>query len=273
MGVFFYYLPGQQVGQLTREAVIQAGLEMPLRDGLETQLAFQERLIQNQVLSRGPDGMSGVLLFAQPRDLLPVNQRVGYFPAEQEWRDYGGHWLGWDKRHLPSPEYLARPTGVKGYEHVLGDERAWECPTIRRLGRYANLPRTMGWGAAGEFEMRILPAYDWAWELAGEIVDRVFGPQRYLFTDVFRLAVAALSINYRIGPREASVLGLITTENFERIFEAAIDWPLLQEFQAPAGDGDLVKKKETDTAAAPVSSSPGPEENSPTTPPAGATSS
>jgi hypothetical protein len=196
---------------------------------------------------------------------------VDYCPDEQEWIDCGGYWMGWSREDRPRPEFLARSPLVSGYDTVLGDGLAWTCPTIRKGGRAPNLPRTMGLDAAGEFAMRIIPAFDWAWELSGEIFDRVFGSQEMSWSEAYRLAVSALSLNYRVGPREASQLGLITTENFQRVAEAVVDWDVVKELLAETPEDESVKKKEG-SAVEPVSSTAGLLDGSQITTPVAATS-
>lgn len=272
MGVFFYYLPGRQAGSVTREELAATPLAATLRDCLETQRDFQNRIVQNQVLAQGPDGFSGVLLFAQPARLAPLAQRVGYYAADQIWHERAGYWIGWDRGCPPDPASLARESLTAGVEEILGDGHVWCCPLIRRLGRAPNLPRVMEVDAAGEFGMRVLPAYDWAWELSGEIFNRVFGEPTYPFADAFRLAVGALSLNYRVGPDEASLLGLITTLNFQKVFEAAIDWRKLEELLGELDPADPRKKKEA-SPPPPANTTPGRPDGSPITRPAAATSS
>ena len=258
MGVFLYYLPNKVPASLTRDDVHRAGLGDSLRDCLESQIAFRERLIVHHLHAGGPDGSSGVLLCAPPANGLELQQSVGYYPARQAWRQCGDFWLGHDTSDPPAPEMLARPERVSGYETLLGDGQIWNCPTIRRGGAFVNLPRAMGVDGSGQFTMRVLPAYDWAWELSGEIWDKLIAVKTFPFPEAFRLAVAAIGLNYRVGSHEATELGLITTENYESVFEAVIDGPKIKEL---LGEPDQdVKKNETEACSlpGPANSSPGP---------------
>lgn len=258
MSVFFYFLPGTQVGSLTREAVRAAGLGEALRDCLQSPQAFAQRLIQHQIHSRGPDGSSGVMLIPKPvRGELP--ERIGVYADSQSWKNCGGYWLGFDLEHRPQAEALERPELVPGVECLLGDGRAWKCPTIRRMGRYPALPQAMGLNAVGEFEMQVLPDWEWAWNLSGQIFDQVFSSPSVAWETAFGFSVAALGLNYRIGPREASALGLITTLNVQSIMEAVVDWIKVKELLEASVDDvtDPDKKKEAGPAAPPVNTSPG----------------
>ena len=83
--------------------------------------------------------------------------------------------------------------------------------------------------------------------------------------------MSALSLNYRVGPREASQLGLITTENFQRVAEAVVDWDIVKELLAETTEDEAVKKKE-ESVAVHVSSTVGLQDDSPITAPVAATS-
>ena len=124
----------------------------------------------------------------------------------------------------------------------------------------------MGMDAAGQFEMRVMPDFEWAWELSGQIFDRVFGSPDLTFADAFSLAIQALGLNYRIGRREASQLGLITTENFQAIFEAAVDWKIVHELLLEQAAGEeAIKKKDEASVPEPANTSDGPEAHCPIT--------
>lgn len=261
-GLFLYYLPGKQRGLLQPDDLREAGLETSLRDCLESPRAFQERLLVNQVHARGPDGSSGVIVAAQPGSGREIVQKLGYHAAEQAWLDCGRYWLGRDKLHRPTPVMLARPHLVSGYDEPLGDGNVWTLPVIRRGGLAPNLPRTMGVGSDGGFQMHVLPEFDWAWKLAGEIWDNARSRPSLEWSYAFSLAVGVLSLNYRVGPQEATALDLITTINFQKLFSAAIDWPRVEELLAEQlPDDDPLKKNgsvnENSPPPAPANTSPG----------------
>lgn len=251
---FLYYLPGATVGTTDRDVLRRAGLEPVFRDALATQPAFQERVILHQVHANGPGEIrSGVIACFDGEHV----KRVGYYPDEQTWINCGLYWLGHAALPIP-PEQLARPTVVPGYEVVLGDGNVWQAATIRRGGVAPNLPRSFGMDQAGQFAMQVMPAYAWAWELGQQIFDKVFGSPQLAWSEAFRLCVESLSINYRIGMREAAILGLLNTENFQRVFDAAVDWDLVKELlQEEEGGADQKKSDPSVTMPASVSSSAG----------------
>lgn len=269
MSTFLYYLPGQTVGTVGRDKVREVGLGEIFRDCLTTQLAFQQRVIAHQVHANGPGPIkSGVILVAQPGESGEVTQKIGYYPSEQTWVDCKSFWLGWETAKRPTPDGLRRSPFVPGYEVMLADGHIWTAPTIRRGGRAPALPASLGIDEAGSVVTRILPEFDWAWQVGQEIFDRVFGPPTLAWDIAYRLCVEALSLNYRVGPREVSELRILTTENFQRIFDAAVDWDLVQELLS---EGEP-EKKNTGSVAGPSSTSPGAADGSPNTVPVGASS-
>lgn len=269
--MFLYYLPGKEVATIDRDAVRAAGLGDVLRDLLVSASAFREGVSLAQVHARGPgERRSGVIVAPLPCAAPP--RRIGYYPEAQTWRDCGGYWIGWETAALPGPAELARPAPIDGYELLLGDGHVWVAPTLRRGVACGNLPRAMGLDEAGQFTLRVLPAFGWAWDLGGEIFDTVFGAPSIAWEKAFDLAVRALSINYRMGPIEASILGLVTTENFQRLFDAAVDFDLVRELLALDEEGSVKKKMDSASAAGPAPFSPGPADGTPPTPPAAAIS-
>lgn len=268
MGVFLYYLPGVTAGEFSGDTIRDFGLEDVFRDTLRNKATFSRMVIANNVLSGGPDGMSGVIVLQAPVDgTLP--ERINFKPAFQEWKKAGRHWLGVDKEEPPTPGGLRREILIRGIEYELGDGQVWECPIVREEGLVNCLPQSMGVDANGQFEMHTLPAWQWAWELAGRAFEFIFTPAAERpFAEAHTEAVRLLGINYRIGPHEATRIGLIDTTNFGRVYSAAVDMEKVVELHG--GDG---KKKVKESAPGPVNTSPGPPGDSPATPPAAAISS
>jgi hypothetical protein len=259
--VFIYFVPDQTPATVTPEALAAAGLATVFRDACESPRAFGERLIRRQV-NIGPNGSAGLLLALTPAD----GRDPGLIACQrdsQRWIDCGGCWLGRAKDELPTPELLARPSLLPGPFVTLGDGCEWQVPIVRKLARLALLPRRMGYDAEGRFAMTVLPEFDAAWRASGEMFDHIRSAQPLDFEKVFALCVEVLALNYRIGLREAAELGLITTENYEQLYDAALDLAKVRELTAI----DVAPEKKT--LPGPSSSSPGPPVDSPiTNPPA-----
>lgn len=246
--MFQYFLPDQT--EVTRQSIIDAGLGGVFRDLIANPVALARGISTRMVHGHGPGGNRGILF-------APVGQvpQLGFDNESQQWTNCGEYWLGFMREPAFGPSIFARSQAggfTPGVNLVLGDGHIWEVPTIRASGRWPALPRRMGFDAAGEFELTILPEYDFAWAASGEIFDLAFGKKQGNFEIAFSLCVQVLSLNYRIGERETAELGLITTQNFQDIFRAAIDWEKIQEL---LGESEVQKK--TESAPEPASTSPG----------------
>jgi len=261
MGVFLYYLPDVTRETLTREQLKELPCARALADCLRTQADFQNRLAFRDVHANGPDGGNGLIVVP-----LPINgeePRIGMFPAWQTWKQCGPIWLGTDNDFPPTPEDLVRPHLVEGHAYQLGDDQTWECPVVRRPnGLYApGLPQTWGVNAEGKFVSDLVADYRWIWSLAGRAWDAIASRIELETPEIFSICVDFLSINYRIGPHEATRLCLINNENYVQVFQAAVDGPLIKELMesvAPAVVEDSDKEiKKKDSGAVLLSSSPG----------------
>ena len=227
MGVFLYYLPGVTHAECTLERLRNSPLAIPLRDCLETSLTFQQRLQLRGVHAHGPDGLSGVIVAPVP----PVEsaQPIGMYGDRQTWDQWGGVWIGRDRSDPPRAIDLARPRVFPGYETPLGDD-VWTVPIVRRpLSNACLLPSVLAQTPDGQFAMRCRQEWTSAWEMSGEIWDQMANPGRkFRLSRALELCAAMLSINYRVGVPELSILETIDSDNFERVYEAVIDAPLIR---------------------------------------------
>lgn len=276
--MFLYYLPAANYSDHRPEVLVARGLGTQFLDLLASPRLLEAGSAKRYVHNAGPDGGAGLLIMPAPPAGIP-DAEVGYFCDRQEWIPAGAHgdyWLGWSKDALPTPESLERPADIRlaGHLQTLGDLHDWLLPVVRRPSGATALPQRMGFSrATGKFELAVCPEYEAAWQAAGEIFDWIFHPRYLPFEKAFALCVQVLALNYRVGPLEASILGLLTTQNFERVFEAAIDWPKIRELLGPqiAAGTEEDQKKTSPTPVpgpAPPASpniSPGPTGISPVT--------
>jgi hypothetical protein len=263
--MFLYFIPHLTYAEVRPQHVRDAGLGEIFADLITTQAAFQSGLQIRNVIGGGPGNLSGVIL--APADPSGATVAlIGFFPDCQHWTDCGRYWLGRsDVGALPGPEDLRRAVVFPGYDVTLGDGQVWTVPIVRKSGRYAALPRSLGLNDAGEFVQEVLPEFAAAWQASKTMFDHLF--QGTLpWPEAFDLAVGALALNYRLGRREASLLKLLTTQNYLSVFEAVCDWPKVTELLGDLGPGSPQKKTPPPTTAAPPpapSTSPGPRENFP----------
>ena len=227
--MFLYYVPARGEA-FTRAELSLSPFASLFWDLLKTDILFQTRLVQLSVRNNGPDGSSGLLLIPTPPEGLPDSFRIGYFAAEQTWIQAKDFWIGHKSGELPLPSQLQREYLVAGEEHVLGDGQVWVCPIIRRRGEI-DLPSH--WGVdpmTGQFQAKILEEYRLAWDVAQTCWDVVGGRRSLRLSEALSLCVDALSVNYRIGPVEATLLRLFDQTNYEAVMGAAIDQAFLREF-------------------------------------------
>ena len=249
-GVFLYFLPGWVTSDVegaarkaTRANLQTSPLAAALSDCLRTERTFQKSLVVHSV-AKGPSGSSGVLIAALPPQWNDVH-RIGFYAEEQTWRECGEFWLGYVTSCKPGPDSLQREELVSGYDYEMHDENIWHAPMIRYPAGGANLPKTMGVDGRGEFIEAVVDAMKWAWDLSCVIWDQWFLGDGVPKKDVFDFAVKCLSVNYRIGPQEATALGLMTNATAALVLKAAIAEPLIQEYIA-----EQDSKKNQPTAAA-----------------------
>ncbi len=77
----------------------------------------------------GPDGARGVVISWPNTSRGPV----AYLPAEQDWTECRGHWLGFTKGSPPTPRDLALPQQFEGISVPLGDGNSWLIPSAGKL--------------------------------------------------------------------------------------------------------------------------------------------
>lgn len=222
----------------------------------------------------GPGGQNGAIL-ADPR--TPAEE-VGYFPDRQTWRKLvspsTSHvppatlYVGYSA--LPAPEHLARPEQLRGHWLTLLDERQWLIPVARAyteedgdLRWFHNVPQVLELDDAGRWQPgRVTAKYAALWELACRwdeasmqavlsATQEDAGPVTvaFDFQDTVDAAVQVLAANYRLGPTEASLLGILAPHLAREILNAVVDLPTRLAW---------AEKKTAGLAAAGKSSSAGP---------------
>lgn len=268
---FLYFLPQILRQDVTKEKLIAVGLGTTLRDRMsKDDLANKGRLAMGDVL-HGPAGHAGTIVYPLPT--TPTDDEadgVGYYPDRQQWLHVevdgtAGYWIGWNPEQLATPEDLQRDSVVSGYLEELGDGQLWECPIIRLQQGKVNLPDT--WGLKqGKVVSRVRPDWKWAWELSGTIWDQLIAGIDPTEETAFSWCAQLLSINYRVGPEELSIMGVLGVASASVILRTAINGPFIEQLRAEQ------KKRNTPETDSVSSSSPGSKDGTQPTAPAGQTS-
>jgi hypothetical protein len=246
-----FFFPSLTADQVTLDLLRQHSLAPLLSDCLSSPATFQ-RTVSVINVARGPSSSSGTMLCPLP--IGGATAKLGWHPDRQQAVDTGSYWLVRDTLVPLTPDSLRRPTLIPGYEIELRPGEAWLCPTLRRPSGATNLPQAWGLDAAGDFATRVLPQFAADWELAGRIWDAVIGRSELSQSDAWTICCRLLQLNYRVDPRIISDLGLLTSDNYVDVLQAAVDGPLVKELL----EDDAKKKSVDPSPPAPSNVSPGP---------------
>jgi hypothetical protein len=197
------------------------------------------------VIGPGPNGTRGVVY--TPRG------RVGYFPAEQTWQDWGGVWFGrWTDKPLAAAD-LERHQPVFGLPTKLAVGGEWLVPVA------AQMPHAMHhdgqqWVRRVKDEYREYweqaVAFYGLWRAAKESLDAEGAVElEFTWERAADFAVLGLGFNYYLTPRIAGALGLFDDQALVAVQLAAIQGGLIAEVDAQK------KTEPADTPATSASSS------------------
>lgn len=221
---FLYFVETEQF-QGTVEDVAKAGLSYAFESPPQVRSA-----------SQGPGGKSGFV--------VSCDDDLGYYKERQTWRRSGvdGLWVGqWTGREL-GPGDLFRRRPLPGHMVTLADDRVWLCPTARKLTDSADgplqwsnaLPHRWGVDDAGHWVTgAILPRYAALWEEVAWIWEYFKTSDGQTTVDgqkAGHAAALALAANYRLGPVECDMLGLIDDQTVFEVLGALVDWPSVIEW-------------------------------------------
>lgn len=229
---FLYFMPGSK-SKPTPEAIEAADLAY----------AF-DKLPEFWGCDHGPDGQPGVV--------LAVGSAQRYKPEVQDWQampgNQAGVWIGIPKGKAIGPAELLRKDTLPGHAIELGDGNHWLTPVIRAavpesgnpFAFAINLPQRSTRDETGQWVPGpVLDRYRPLWDLATTWHDHYFATGADdaeqdtddpfegddAFDKAHAAAITVLSANYRIGPAEADLLGLLTSQNVADVLNSTIDIP------------------------------------------------
>lgn len=225
---FYYFIPGP----VSRESIDSAGLGY----------LFDGRSGPGPTVvgtTSGPGGKAGTFFTVAGRGERGAPELAGVDWSRVRWAEIPGSpaSLGLLEGELPGPEDLARAEQVDGHLVELGDGAQWLVPVVRRIRGGTSLPRALKWQGKEWVEGDVRPAYRSLWaaglRLWDSAIAKIDGP--ITLTEETSTAVTALAVNYRLGPAEASELGLLDSRTAGTLLLALIDVPVLRALAGKAG--------------------------------------
>jgi len=218
--MFLYYLPG-----------VSFFIPAPLKYALDTNCH------RRQVI-HGPNGSPSGWLVCDPSidtDLLKLKE------SEQTWKpvpEWNGAMVGLWRSTPVTPDSVARASQQSGHWVTLGDGSRWLCAIARGLDPdslqpYSPLPRMLDYDpASGKWRPgEVEPPYQNFLGLSLEYLKEYYNAMAseknsFTFEQIDALAIAGLTVNYRLSSVELSFLtGAYTLAARRSLVDAIIDHP------------------------------------------------
>lgn len=250
MASFLYFVPGVEKSGI--KSVRELPQDLLLVDVLHDVRGTGDGPMGN--LFDGPGGKRGLMFSVPPGDRRAGSAAVAdYQPDQQTWFEVkhkatgdSAYWIGYYNDAKPTPVDLTRPHQFRGHDIKLGDGNDWHVAVLKpasfetvqneqerralqslaAISRpFSTIPESFTMDGMGAVELGITPEYravcaeseKW-FELAalGEAGE-------FNKVDLWKFAVACLSVNYRIGQFEASghLLNLLDSESMWRVVRTA----------------------------------------------------
>lgn len=235
MAGFYHFLPDIQLQELAPNKTLSRGVlkRFGLDDVLRDCSVVPDHVVVTEV-PHGPDGKSGLCLY--PKSIAGSDPPGwSYRPDHQEWIQFGGRYLGWEKASPPTPADLCRRSEIKDY--VVFDKRGreWNVPCARSANPSgSSLPVEYAFGDDGEVLKHRPPDFEYLWKLSGDVLDALRGVAERGELWFVESALTVLQVNYRLGPAEVTAMqrmgqALLSNATVGSILSAFIDNDLEQE--------------------------------------------
>jgi hypothetical protein len=163
----------------------------------------------------GPSGEPGCVVMANEPDDAESPTVCGYYPERQEWKQYPGWSLGWDKGKLPGPADLIREDAVGGDPLKLGDGNEWLLPLLGPA--WQELPGAIQDKPEGGCEVVMLEKFNPLCKESEWWFDIVQQKAAYSFDRLFTFVSDALAANYHVGRPEVGALKLLATDSMQHV--------------------------------------------------------
>jgi hypothetical protein len=183
---------------------------------------------ERRVLGAGPGGTPGMLYGGRTYGEISL----GYYPADQTWRQSGQVWIGAATDSMPTPADLQRSHVLPGTPVTLAG-LDWLIPTARSWnegGSYSiTLPRKADISPDGEWTMGdIVQRYQSLWQACCKYWDWYTNQTTLTNADLFEMSCQALASQYQVGKCECVMLGLIDEESSHLIMRTVCDLDSLE---------------------------------------------
>lgn len=221
-----YFLPKSAAKTQLDVAQIKEefGLETLWRD------VEQNTAIAINQIKAGPDGGPGVVVRPHSTRRPPD---VRYLPKVQTWEKLsGGAWFGFGPE-VKSEDYLRIERGqpIQGWKVALSAGGEWIVPAIRYTNSEnaaAFLPCTLKRTEEGLIKIP-MPEYSGLFDRMGLVWEQLDDPEKRDGDPfVFDAVCDAMSLNYRIDPEIASILGMFSPDNLESAALVCCGWRLVE---------------------------------------------
>lgn len=214
MSAFIYFFPG----------VPGVSVEMLHTSGVASRYTSPAGLIEHGVTQWdiGPTNSNGAAVCTVPCE---------YQSEQQIWINCGKFWLGCNKQTMPKPNDLEREIGIQGYYVTLKDQNNWRIPLLKRWSKdhFENaLPESYRF-INGVPRMCVQPRFEPLENIAQAILKIIVEGNKTDVVTLMHICSELLSVNYRLGMEEISLLGLLDNENGVSILRSALDYAEFQE--------------------------------------------
>lgn len=259
MSGFFYFLPcGEDQFPTQTDGPITSGLLERFGLGhLRDCEMWGRDLVPSRVHANGPNGGGGVCLYARPAQSIGDEAITQYMPQKQTWRKgIGGEfWIGATNDDPPSPQDLARRSGVTGLSLTDQSGRYWVIPVARMPEReFGFLPTSFTFDSGGKAIAKVRGDCERLWQIAGQFFSLWTNDEIDSLPDeeAIDLLIEIMATNYRAGKSEINLLTEMTGDVIDSEFMIVSTKAVCGFF---AFEGGKKKEKTTEKTAANRSSS------------------
>lgn len=247
MAGFYYFFKNRRVDEIARGEELDVALLTHY--GLHETLADVRKVPLHATLSNvgsnaGPGNSCGALLvigskYTGAPDIVTITH-----PKDlQKWvcvNEEKGLWLGVLKADPPRPQDLERFKVIGGGTVTDPQHYEWTLPVARALAHgmpYGTLPQSYRFDEQGEPQPVLDKAYEWLWNLAGEVKDWYVASDsenRRPHAWLVKTAAKLLGVNYRVGIPELNLLqevgrSVLHQQTVGAICQACYGWEVLEE--------------------------------------------